>query len=290
MVYPSCVKDIHTSREEETMAGNGTSPTLAAFLLELGCEGRSPRTLEQYRYIIERYEATGLEPLEYLANLNGKVALVTSRYHARALRYFFGWCVKHDLMESSPLAGLRFPEPPLPPKRPFSDEEVRRLLAACRTPRQRAILLVLFDTGIRASELANLRTADVDVEGGVLLIMGKGAKVRMVSVSGVALEALKECMDGANGTVFPELDHNHDRLHYLLECIAKRAGVQGAYPHRFRHTFASNFLGAGGDIGNLRLLLGHSTWAMSARYAAFYEQQRAMAAQRRLSSAARLFG
>jgi len=271
------------------MSENGTSPALAAFLLQLGGVGRSPRTLELYRYIIDRYEATGLEPLEYLAGLNGKMALITRRYHARVLRYFFDWCIKHGHLVANPLAGLHFPEPPPTPKRPFSDEDVRRLVGACRSPRERAIVLVLFDTGIRASELCALRTADVDMEGGALKITGKGGKVRMITVNGVALEALRECIQGSKGTVFPELNHDRGRLYYLLECIAKRAGVQGAYPHRFRHTFACNFLEAGGDIGNLRLLLGHATWAMSALYAAFYEQQRAMAAQRKLSSAARLF-
>ena len=252
-------------------------PMLARFLLELEGQGRSQRTLALYRYIIERFQGSGTaDPVVYLASLDGAMQLVTRRYHGRILRFYFGWCIKHGRKGPNPLAGLRFSEPPLPPRRPYTQEDVVHLLAACRTPRERAILLLLHSTGMRASEVAGV--CSEDVAGDVLILLGKGSKRRSVALSAEVLKAMRLCFNGS-GPVFPGL--NRGNLCDILRRLGRRAGVEHVHAHRFRYTLAHRFLEAGGDIGNLRLILGHATFAMTARYAAYFESERAVIAHRR---------
>jgi integrase len=79
-----------------------------------------------------------------------------------------------------------------------------------------------------------------------------------------------------------------DSLYHLVERLGEGAGIPGANVHRFRHTFAHMFLEAGGDVGDLKEILGHSTIAMSLRYARYFAADRALEAQRRFNPADRL--
>lgn len=259
---------------------------LARFLLELQTEGRSPHTVRVYRCIIGQWQASGLDALQWLLSLDGSLNLSSRRFYGRKLHRYLKWCVAHGHLDPDPLAGLCFREPPPTPQRPFSDDQVRSLLAACESEAERAIILLLYDTGIRASELVGLEAEDVDFEEGTLRIAGKGNKVRMVAASLPILEALRGRVNGS-GPVFP---FDYQQVHRLVKAIGKRASVQDVHCHRFRHTFADAYLRAGGDRGDLRLLLGHSSYKMVDRYCSYFEQERAVAAHRRLSPAARLRG
>lgn len=260
------------------MVAQPLTPTLARYLLHLESQGRSRPTVQTYRYVIGQWERAGQGPLEYLACLNhGSVSVLTRAYYGGILQGFFAWQVQAGLLALNPLAGLRFRKPPPKPVRPFSPGELTAMLGAARTPAERAIVLVLYQTGLRASELAGLRWEDVDWETRVITVAGKGNRGRLVAIEGAALEAIR-ALD-SSGHLFPGMDGH--RLYLTVRDIGHRAGVVHAHPHRFRHTFAHEFLKAGGDIGDLRLLLGHTTWAMTAKYAAYFESERAVAAHRR---------
>ena len=177
---------------------------------------------------------------------------------------------------------------------PYTESEVRKMLDACDSTaewrtlpgtftqrstakRDRAIILVLLDTGLRASELCKLRVDDYDKKTGRLVVrQGKGGKQRSVYIGYTARQALwryhQERMQrrreatGSNTIagvepLFPT-SSNHpmarDNLLHLVQRIAQRAGVKNANLHRFRHTFAINFLRNGGNVYALQELLGHS--------------------------------
>jgi integrase/recombinase XerD len=197
---------------------------------------------------------------------------------------------------------------------PFSEEEVRAMLEACATmraydPRHKryvnghrpsahrdaAILLVLLDTGLRVSELCNLVRRDYDRKQGRLIVEhGKGDKQRTVFCGQAAQRALWRYLATRNDVeatdpIFATAGGRHmdsAGVRMMIVRCGERAGVAGATPHRFRHTFAVNFLRNGGNMAALQDLLGHSTLEMVRRYARLAEVDLADA-QRKASPADR---
>lgn len=174
---------------------------------------------------------------------------------------------------------------------PLTQNEVKRLVLACDKTRNkarratalldRAIILILVDTGIRASELCALTVGDLDEKTGRLTIRhGKGDKPRIVILGARARKALYRYLvtrDAARPTdpLFATRENTHlhrDNLRHKLNSIADVAGVENVHPHRFRHTFAITFLRNGGDVLTLQHLLGHSRLEMVRHYARIAEQ------------------
>ena len=145
--------------------------------------------------------------------------------------------------------------------------------------RDRAIILVLLDCGIRASELCDLTVGDYDADRGRLHIRhGKGDKPRAVYLGDRARKALWRYLAERNAkrtdTLFAtkkgeRMERNN--LRHTLQRIADRATVDGVTVHRFRHTFAITFLRNGGRIAELQMILGHTTIEMSLHYARLAE-------------------
>ncbi len=142
--------------------------------------------------------------------------------------------------------------------------------------RNRAILLVLLDTGLRASELCELHVKDVDLNNRRPIVLGKDSKERIIPFSAVTSQAIwryeaTRPKDPANDFLFVIAEGQPlDRvgLGKLILRIGERAGVTNAHPHRFRHTFSINFLRNGGNSYALQMMLGHSTMEMVKRYLA----------------------
>jgi integrase/recombinase XerD len=180
---------------------------------------------------------------------------------------------------------------------PLAKADLRRLLLACeRTAewegkkragsttlratriRDRAIVLVLLDTGLRAAELCALCIGDVDMKSGAVQVRhGKGDKGRTVYLGNVAREALWRYVakrrDARPGDpLFATTRHgsmDRNALRKLLLSAGKRAEiVEPVTPHRLRHTFAITYLRNGGDVYTLQRLLGHSSMEMVRRYLA----------------------
>jgi integrase/recombinase XerD len=191
------------------------------------------------------------------------------------------------------------------PIEPFTRDEVERMLKVClytreadtnmrhkwvmRRPaanRDQALILILVDTGLRALELCSLKVGDVEIKRGKMEVKhgveggAKGGKGRMVYLGKVARRAiwryLAEREDGEDPdaplfTVTGDRKFKPDSLRLLIKRIAERASVKNAYPHKFRHTFAINYLRSGGDIFTLQSLLDHSSLEMVRHYAQIAE-------------------
>lgn len=142
--------------------------------------------------------------------------------------------------------------------------------------RNRAIILLLLDTGIRATELCTLTIEDLDIRNFRMRVDGKGAKERMVPFSPRTGQVVWKYLatrknNRATDPLFVTAlgrPLDKDQLRKQLEHIAKRAGVSDVHPHRFRHTFAINYLRNGGDAFTLQMILGHSTMEMERHYLA----------------------
>ena len=211
----------------------------------------------------------------------------------KALRSFFRWA-EEELEIPRPDKRLAKPPNPPPEISPFIQDEIRALMAACdytnpsqgrrksfsmRRPsgrRDRAIVLMLLDTGVRAGELSRLTIGDVQNEKVYIAPWrsGRKTKSRFVYLGRSTTRAIFRYMisRGHPSEQEPlflsrwEEPINSNSLRGMIKSLGIRAGVLKAHPHRFRHTFAIQYLRNGGDVFTLQRLLGHSTLEMVQRY------------------------
>jgi integrase/recombinase XerD len=212
----------------------------------------------------------------------------TIQTYARSARAFFHWLVRQGMLENNPFERVMFPKVGKPLIKTISDEEFEQLLLACAPPnedgpfaeratvRNRAILWLFYDTGIRLSELLNLRLPDFDRKHGLITVKGKGAKERRIALGQNCLRNLLYYLDrhrpdqqeleewGSLGEDHIFLAETRKPLTkngvtLLFARLKKRAGITGkrVSPHIFRHTFAIRYLKLGKDPFGLQDLLGH---------------------------------
>ncbi len=212
-----------------------------------------------------------------------------------ALSALWTWAVNEEYVEKNVVRTIAPPHVTVPVIETFTQDDIKALLKACdkgRTwktrdttserptaDRDRAIVMTLLDSGVRASELCKMKISDVNLATGSIKVIGKGSKERIVLVgrrtSQTLWKYLTPRLDTArNGeTVFvvgwPSDPRPMDRLvlDTLLKRIGARAGISKVYPHKFRHTFSINYLRNGGDLFTLQELLGHADLEMVKRYA-----------------------
>jgi integrase/recombinase XerD len=193
-----------------------------------------------------------------------------------AVRGLYRFAVREGRLSADPMENLRAPRALRPLPRYLSGAQVEALLAAPRIDtdlglRDRAILEVLYATGLRVSELIGLRGADVELEVGVLTCLGKGRKERLVPLGDVARDWVRRYLADARPRLarkreLPELflSERGRRLTRMgLWGIVRRhaltAGVQRVLtPHVLRHSFATHLLEGGADLRSVQAMLGHA--------------------------------
>ncbi len=196
----------------------------------------------------------------------------------RALRTFFNWLEQEELIIENPFRNLKTPRPDNKVIRALTSSDLEKLFKLCAGKsalevRNKAILSVFLDTGLRVSELTNLLIDDVNMEDGSILVRhGKGNKQRLVRVGSKAQKALWKYI-----TLYRKSNSNRLFINrsgeplnligvkILIKRLGNKANVK-VHPHQLRHTFAIAFLRAGGDVFSLQYLLGHSTLQMTQRY------------------------
>lgn len=197
----------------------------------------------------------------------------TVRGYVRVLKVFFSWCYQEELIESNPSARLVQPKAPECLIPTFTAEHVEKMLASCDIKttagfRDYVLLLVLFDTGMRVSELCGLCLADV--HGSYVKVTGKGRKEREIgmhpNVARLVWRYINKYRRGAEGVESVFLARGGHPLHpggidALLDRVKLASGVSGVRvsAHTFRHTFAKFYLERGGEIFDLSREMGHST-------------------------------
>jgi integrase/recombinase XerD len=215
--------------------------------------------------------------VEYMGVLRRRGLAARSVARAvHAARGFFRFAVREGRLENDPMQNLRAPKAFKGLPRFLSRDQVEALLAAPdpATPyglRDRAILELLYATGLRASELVGLRPGDLDLEIGLLRCMGKGRKERLVPVGRVAGRSVRKYLDAARpalakgrGSPFLFLNNRGQRLSRMgLWLVVRRHAVTAGVartltPHVLRHSFASHLLERGADLRALQVMLGHA--------------------------------
>jgi site-specific recombinase XerD len=195
----------------------------------------------------------------------------TVHKHARGIRTFVRFC--HAEGYSKELVIFTMPKVGKKRHPVLSPDEVKQLIDACTNPRDKGMILVLLDTGIRASELLALDWKDVDISTGLIrLRSGKGKKPRSVIIGThtrrVLLAYRRTVPNDTNSPLFQTVDNHRLRYHGLrsaLRRVGKRAGIKiGA--HMLRRSFATLSLRAGINPIHLQALMGHSSLEMTRRY------------------------
>jgi integrase/recombinase XerD len=212
---------------------------------------------------------------------NGKpLSGATVQGYVRTLKVFFSWAYREEYTPSNVMANIPVPKAPSKVINTFSDEQIKALINLCLTSnreghRNLTILLLLLDSGVRVSELANIDVDDVNItEGCIKIRVAKGNRERIVPIGSMVQKALWKYIHlcrpepltqqitklflSDKGTALTKTG-----IQQLLRRYGKRAGITSVRcsPHIFRHTFALNYLLNGGDIFSLQKILGHSSLA-----------------------------
>jgi integrase/recombinase XerD len=214
---------------------------------------------------------------KFLATLmaNGLKASSSARI-VSTLRRFYRYQIRENRLAADPCAHVLSPKQGRPLPKTLSENQVEQLLGAPNTQtilglRDRAMLEVLYATGLRVSELVNLKLLEVNLQAGVVRIIGKGNKERLVPLGEQAIDYLQQYLTRAR----PELLANkssdamfvtarggamtRQTFWYMIKRHAKVAGIQTSLsPHTLRHAFATHLINHGADLRSVQMLLGHA--------------------------------
>ena len=232
------------------------------------------------RFIIALQEKPKFANHPYNKTQQAKLSAQSIETYCRGIRAFFGFLKREDFIEKNVVAKVKMPKVPEVVIPTFSEKELAKLLAQTNKGtnegfRDYCLLLTFIDTGIRLSELANLKADDVDYEQNLFRVMGKGQRERFVPFGRRVAKALMKYQmkyrpepvgtdnfwlrrDGR-----PLLPR---RIQKLVSAYGRKAGLKRCYAHKLRHTSSVMYLRNGGDVFSLQKKLGHRSLVMTRHY------------------------
>jgi integrase/recombinase XerD len=265
-------------------------PALQRFLDAVWLErGLSPNTLAAYRadltalarWLEERdsalLKATRIELLGFIAaRVEGGSRPRSTARQLSSFRRFFRYMVRESLIELDPTAQIAMPKIGRSLPKSLTEAEVDSLLEAPTVSdplghRDRTMLEVLYATGLRVSELVSLKHNQVNLTQGVMRVVGKGNRERLIPLGDEAVKWLQQFMQGPRVEILLERQTDYlfptrrgDRMTrqafwHIIKRYSKKAGVEKELsPHTLRHAFATHLLNHGADLRVVQMLLGHS--------------------------------
>ncbi len=253
-----------------------------------GQTGAAKNTLASYRFdlsifarwlTLQRKHLADVDRADVLAFLayraeHGAKARTTAR-GLSALKTFYGQRIQDGLQSENPTALVSGPKLPKKLPKAISEREVELLLHApdLEDPqglRDKAMLELMYATGLRVSELVTLKGEQVNLRAGVLRVRGKGQKERLVPIGETAIDWLEKYLSQARPQMAPKIKTDalfvttravamtRQAFWYLVKRYALKAGISSISPHVLRHSFATHLLNHGADLRVVQLLLGHT--------------------------------
>lgn len=288
------------------------SQVLTGYLLYANSRRLSPHTLADYQNTFKKLQAViGDPPLNSISQNQIQQFMAAQTVSKKTLlNYHIGlsalwtWAVREGIAADHIMRSVPKPRPDQRVIQPLSEDEIKAIFSALKSTRaytrpgkkasahslpsadrNRAILLLMLDTGLRVSELCNLHISDIDVRSKLILVMGKGGKERSIPFSARTGQALWKYLASRPEAIPPEplfiTSQNRpltpNQVLHIFTRLGKRAGVHNVHPHRLRHTFAIAYLRNAGNARFLQTILGHSTADMVNRYLSISEQDLAAA-------------
>jgi site-specific recombinase XerD len=271
--------------------GMGFEEAVAAFLDYLeSYRGYSPHTVKAYARDLRRFG-------EFLAARHGRVsrpdqvqremvmefglslrgdAPLTVRRKLAALASFYAFLQDTGAVTFNPARGLPLPKVAQQLPTCLSEEQAKRLLDAAHTPWHRAMIALLLFAGLRRTEATAITLEDLDLDRGQLMVRGKGAKQRVVPLTPLVTQAIRDYL-----SCRPATDSDHlfvsrvggrpfagRVVNRMLNRVLQDARLdeQSVTPHKLRHTFATHLIRNGVDVRTVQELLGHADLSTTARY------------------------
>jgi integrase/recombinase XerD len=228
-------------------------------------------TLDHFQEFLGNRKQTGL-------------AAASIKLEIVALKIFFRWLASRNRIPRDPADMLSMPRLERYLPETLNAPDVERLLTAVDTSaplglRDRAMLELLYASGLRASECVGARLENLDLDHGVIRVTGKGNKTRIVPVGGKARESISAYLDIERPKLVSKKTGSHVflshhgkslttvRLWQIVKARAAEAGLsQNVYPHLLRHSFATHLLGGGADLRIIQEMLGHADIATTEIY------------------------
>ncbi|KQT33251.1 site-specific tyrosine recombinase XerD [Methylophilus sp. Leaf414] len=264
-------------------------PEVDSFIDQLWLEdGLSPNTLASYRndlkgfaeWVSKRtltlWEVQSHQVQEYLAHRFPLVKVRSINRLIATLRRFYRYALLANLIKQDPTLHIEAPKMPRQLPKTMSESQVEDLLHApdVNTPlgiRDRAMLELLYASGLRVSELVNVSVAEISTQDGVVRVTGKGSKTRLVPMGQEAAEWIDRYLEYARAEILGNrlsdamfvtnrgAAMTRHAFWHLIQRYALQAGItQHISPHVLRHAFATHLLNHGADLRVVQMLLGHA--------------------------------
>ena len=211
---------------------------------------------------------------EWLIDLGAeKLSENSKRRLISAVRGFYKFLMFDGHIKQNPAEDLVAPQKGVYLPRFLNQTEIEILLAAPDTStedglRDRAMLELMYASGLRVSEAVNLKTNDIDIDSGIVTTTGKGSKTRRVPVGSSAVEWLKSYLAVRRKKANIEIDNifvnkngvplNRQVIHKMISEYARKCGLEGVSPHTLRHSFATHLVQNSADIRSVQQMLGHA--------------------------------
>ncbi len=272
------------------MTAPASSAAIDAFIDALWIEdGLAPLTLAAYRRDLDIYSTWLLgaaaktldgsaesDLLAFMAQRHAQTRATTANRRLTVFKRYFRWALRERRVLSDPTLRLLAARQPLRVPKTLSEAQVEALLAApdASTPlglRDRAMIELMYASGLRVSELVQANTVHLSLEEGVLRVLGKGARERLVPFGGEAHEWLRRYLAEARATILgpkssdalfvTRLGAGMSRQMFwrLIKRYAVLASIHNPLsPHTLRHAFATHLLNHGADLRAVQMLLGHA--------------------------------
>ena len=255
------------------------------FMQEQKFRGNSDYTLEYYRRSLKMFidfcgADSDIEDLDIMTfkayqlyiSEHRDINKISVRTYARAVKVFYRWLYFENYIDID-INRLNLMKANKDVILPLSDNEVKQLLtlydnSSFLSCRNRSIIMLMLDCGLRLGEVVNLKINDIDFVNRYLVITGKGSKQRIVPFGSALSEQLvtyfsyRNSVSSASNSVFLTQKNTaitHNTIKMLFARIKKKKNFSRIYPHLLRHTFATNYIYNGGNLEVLRVLMGHST-------------------------------
>ncbi|MFH2107811.1 MAG: site-specific tyrosine recombinase XerD [Chrysiogenia bacterium] len=263
---------------------------LEQFLLHLEFEkGFAANTILSYRQELEKFFAfLKKKRLDYLhvdekhildfIRETGRGGAVSSQAHLiSVLKSFYRYLLQDELLEFSPVSAVSLPKKWIKLPKYLSIDDISLLL---ETPdpstvigkRDKAILELMYATGLRISEVVGLKLTDIYLDEGFLRVLGKGGKERIVPFNEISRDCLRDYYDNSRPLLVKQARPEQVFVNYsgamfsrqglwkLIKAYGRKAGLAGRLtPHVLRHSFATHLVERGADLRSVQMLLGHSS-------------------------------
>lgn len=275
--------------EQCALSSDADDDFLESFLSAKEIEGRSPKTLKRYKYIIRKFTNTIDLPTRditifhirrYLTELKNRgLADTTLEGQREIFHSYFTWLQKENLIHTNPCANLGAIKCQKRVKLAYTEVDLENIKMNCARLRDKAIVCFLLATGCRISEMTQLDRDDINLQKRECKVLGKGNKERIVYIDAVTAMTIAEYLANRTDEI-PALfiGKRMERLspggvRAMLKCIQDRAHIENkVHPHRFRRTLATNLIHRGMPIQEVAKILGHEKLDTTMKYLCIDDQ------------------